>query len=60
MEAGAVAQWALAWHVLDPGFNLQNQELRMEGMSKGGEEWGREGKERQRDREEIDKEMERF
>lgn len=32
----------------------------MEGMRKGGEEWGREGKERQRDREETDKEMERF
>lgn len=32
----------------------------MKGMRKGGEEWGREGKERQRDREETDKEMERF
>jgi hypothetical protein len=51
LKADAVTQWAFAWHVLDPGLNLQHKEQRKEERGNGEEEWGREGKMRQRDRE---------
>lgn len=50
LKAGPVTQWAFTWYVLDPGFNLQHKEKRKEERRKGEEDWRREGKKRQRNR----------